>query len=494
LRREIKSSQDQILKTLLGLGLTRLDSQVYIYLAKKGPQGGQNLSKGLKVQKQQLYRSLKNLQKKGIVNANLEHPAQFYAVAFDKVVDIFVKSKMAEAQSIQENKNEILANWQAITLGQSSDPTAKFNIIEGRGSVYAKVLQMMKEAKDQLSTITTVIGLLRADQFGLFDDGLARQIKPRLQFRAITELSMQNLSITKNLFKDLSNRQIAFEGRIPDLSLTLPQLIIKDKDEILFFITPNGKEPSNPEQDDMCIWTNCQSLVQAFTGVFEDFWQNSTDIKVKITELETGKPAVPKTFIIKDSESAVKQYNTILNSAEEEIILVTSSAALTQLCKAKFLDDCHEKGVLVRIMAPITSQNLTAAQEISRYYEVRHVPAEYIGTTIVDGEHLFQFKNSPTKQGEQEAESYFDNTFYTNDSEYVEKTRTMLNDLWKNAQRPSIYTLKSETIMHKPSCVTLDSLIEFFPQAIYTNSTSNLQFGSKIIKEEPTKPKISLRR
>jgi predicted transcriptional regulator len=44
-------SQEQVLKTLVGLGLTRLDSQVYIYLAKRGSQKGQDLSKGLKVQK-----------------------------------------------------------------------------------------------------------------------------------------------------------------------------------------------------------------------------------------------------------------------------------------------------------------------------------------------------------------------------------------------------------------------------------------------------------
>jgi HTH-type transcriptional regulator, sugar sensing transcriptional regulator len=97
-------SQDQVLKTLIGLGLTRLDSQIYICLAKKGPQKGNEISKNLKIQKQQLYRSLKNLQTKGIVDASLEHPARFSAVTFDKVVDIFVNAKMAEASRIQENK------------------------------------------------------------------------------------------------------------------------------------------------------------------------------------------------------------------------------------------------------------------------------------------------------------------------------------------------------------------------------------------------------
>ncbi len=102
-------SQEQVLKTLLGLGLTRLDSQVYIYLAKKGPQKGRDLLRGLKIQRQQLYRSLKNLQSKGIVSATFEHPAGFSAISFcGKVVDLFIKSKMVEAQLIQEKKGEII--------------------------------------------------------------------------------------------------------------------------------------------------------------------------------------------------------------------------------------------------------------------------------------------------------------------------------------------------------------------------------------------------
>ena len=97
-------SQEQVLKTFLGLGLTRLDSQVYIYLAKKGPQKGRDLLKKIRIQRQQLYRSLKILQSKGIVSATFEHPAGFSAISFDKVVDLFIKSKMVEAQTYTGEK------------------------------------------------------------------------------------------------------------------------------------------------------------------------------------------------------------------------------------------------------------------------------------------------------------------------------------------------------------------------------------------------------
>jgi len=53
-------SQERVLKTLGDLGLTRLDSKIYVYLSKRGPQKGKEISKALKIQKYQLYRSLRS--------------------------------------------------------------------------------------------------------------------------------------------------------------------------------------------------------------------------------------------------------------------------------------------------------------------------------------------------------------------------------------------------------------------------------------------------
>jgi sugar-specific transcriptional regulator TrmB len=464
-------SQEQVFKTLVGLGLTRWDSQVYIYLAKRGPQKGLELSKGLNVQKQQLYRSLKNLQRKGIVNATLGHPARFNAVSFGKVVDIFIKAKMAEAQHIQEQKAEILANWQSISIGEIVDSTAKFNVIEGRGPIYAKILQMMNEAKNELSTIVTVIDLLRADQFGLFEAKIENQLRSKIKFRAITELSKQNLGIMKNLIRGIANSKVSFEGRTPDLSWNLPQLVIKDEEEVLFFITPKTSMQA-AEQEDMCLWTNCKSLVQAFTTVFEDFWHNSTSINEKIAEIETGKPA-PTTYVIKDTETAHKKYDEILDSAKKEITIVTSSEGLTELRQSKQFAEWTRKGIFVEIMAPITSENIETLRPLPQYCEIRHIPLGYLGTTIVDGKHLFQFKNAPQEQA---SKADFENTFYTNDSEYIEKTRTMLDEVWKNAQTPSTISL-GVINRTNPSTVTSDS---FDPTAV----TREKVYGPTFIKNE----------
>ena len=112
-----------------------------------------------------------------------------------------------------------------------------------------------------------------------------------------------------------------------------------------------------------------------------------------------------------------------------------------------------KKGILVKIMAPIMSENLDAAKELSEYSAIRHVPTSYLGTAIIDGKHLFQFKTPPPEHEKLDAQPYFENTFYSNDLEYVEKNRTMLEDIWKTASLPSGTTL--ETVFSSPDQSTI---------------------------------------
>ena len=107
-------SLERVLKTLEGLGLSRTDAEVYVYLAKKGPKNGRELADALQVTKQQLYPSLKNLRSKGVVTVSLERPALFSAVAFEKVVDLLIAIKVEQAKAIQETKKELLASWRSV--------------------------------------------------------------------------------------------------------------------------------------------------------------------------------------------------------------------------------------------------------------------------------------------------------------------------------------------------------------------------------------------
>ena len=68
----------------------------------------------------------------------------------------------------------------------------------------------------------------------------------------------------KALLKETANAKLKVEGRNPDLGVTLfPQMLVRDKEEAVFFTNPRT-ETSIIEKNDVCLWTDCKTLVKAF--------------------------------------------------------------------------------------------------------------------------------------------------------------------------------------------------------------------------------------
>lgn len=438
----------------MDFGLTQVDAAVYVLLAKKGLQKALDMRKALKLSKEQLYSSLKNMKNKGIISSTIEHPARFSALPFEKVLDLFITAQMEETRRLEKSKEEILSNWRKLSIAENNN-AAKFTVVEGRSYIFSRIKQMIQEAKNSMLIITTIPGLMQADQHGIFETGYHNPLKPKIHFRFIAELSKQNVHVMKALIKETTNANLIVEGRSPDLGLKLfPQMIIRDEEEALFFVRPKT-ETSIIEPDDVCLWTDCKTLVQAFTAVFEELWQNGITLNKKIIEIETGKPTT-KTSVIADAQTAEKIYDETLQAAKEEIIMITSAKGLVEYWKQiPLIEKWSKSDVSVKIMAPIVRENFEAAKQLSKFCEVRHAPLNYLGSTIVDGKHLFQFKTRSVDQEKLESAPHFENTFYTNDLEYVEKTKNTLNDIWKNALVPSSVTLESVLAPYGPTKVPL---------------------------------------
>jgi sugar-specific transcriptional regulator TrmB len=436
-------SEESIRKILKTFGLTKKETDIYIFLAKQGILKGGEISKQTKTQKALIYRILKSLQAKGLVESTLEFPARFTAISFENIIDLNIKLKQEEAAQIVSQKKDLLNYWQNIKKSGFEPQPEKFTVIEGNQRIHNKLSQMIMKTRNQLSTVTTIQGLLLANQFGLFNIGSVHPLKSKINFRFLADLSRQNINTLTKLLKSITDANFNFEGRTPELGLNLfPQMIIRDREEAIFFITPKEGTPVM-KQEDVCLWTNCKSLVNAFSAVFEDLWTNSTDVRKKIAEIKTDKPA-PKTIIMPDAEIVKIKLNNIMKIAKKEILAITSSKGLVEFSKNLLqTKDCTKKSVAVKIMAPITEGNAEVANYLSRLFLVKHVPPNYIQTIIIDGKHLFQSNASNTRNSMNDPPTQFENTVYTTNPEYIQKTKTMLQEIWKISSPPSLENLKS---------------------------------------------------
>ena len=102
-------SLERVIKALISLGLTRMDAEVYVYLAKKGPQEIVDLTKALNYINKKINSSLKNLQTKGLVSKDR---SIFSALPFEEALDLLIKMEKEQAQIMQESKEELLTTWE----------------------------------------------------------------------------------------------------------------------------------------------------------------------------------------------------------------------------------------------------------------------------------------------------------------------------------------------------------------------------------------------
>jgi len=113
-------SREWIIKTLVGLGLSEVEAEVYFFLAQAGPVRGREIAKALKLYRQQVYHSLKNLQAKGMVKVTRERTNQFAAISLEKVLDQLTKEKTKQAKALQENREKLLSNWRSMIKENSA--------------------------------------------------------------------------------------------------------------------------------------------------------------------------------------------------------------------------------------------------------------------------------------------------------------------------------------------------------------------------------------
>ncbi|MEJ2240913.1 MAG: helix-turn-helix domain-containing protein [Candidatus Bathyarchaeota archaeon] len=389
-----------IKKTLGNIGLSEKESEVYIFLGTRGPLKGSHISKYLKMNKGQVYRILKGLQKNGLVEATLEYPTRFTAVPFENVIESFIKSKRHEVHLIEDSKDQLLSDWKKISQTELESSLERFSVIEGKKKIFQKMSQMVKEADTNFSCVLAVSDLIAAEQNGVFSIQDSKESK--IGFRGLTQLSKQNLIKVRHL-QTVLPPEFDLRSRNCELCVSfLPRVVIRDNDEILLFIS-DSDFGSTVNSMGVCLSTNCKCIIQSFISIFEDCWSKSAEIENKINEIETGKFS-PVMDLIKDSKTAKKFYYDRLYSAKKEILMVASTKRLIGISKnIELLKNLQKDNVSIKIMAPITFENLDYAKQLLENSEVKHIPVGYRETTIIDDQYLFQF-NTPCENETEDCE------------------------------------------------------------------------------------------
>jgi HTH-type transcriptional regulator, sugar sensing transcriptional regulator len=107
-------SLQRVIKSLIGLGLSQTDANVYIYLAVYGPLKAEKIGDALKLKERLLYQSLEKLKSKGLVSSFLKQSVLISALPFDKTLELLVEQQLRAADTIEQEKTAIISKGRTI--------------------------------------------------------------------------------------------------------------------------------------------------------------------------------------------------------------------------------------------------------------------------------------------------------------------------------------------------------------------------------------------
>ena len=182
----------------------------------------------------------------------------------------------------------MLEDWKTVNKSITKLKHEKFVVIENTKKIYSKILQMIKETKTHFTGLLTVSTLARTEQYGVFETIQENLLKNNPKFQFVTNLTSQDMEFVKLIRPQLNSKiNLKLKCNTPE-SNPFPRVFIRDEEDILFFIRPET-EDSKTNPNEVCIFTNCISLIQTFTNIFQESWQNSINIDEAIEKCKTEK-------------------------------------------------------------------------------------------------------------------------------------------------------------------------------------------------------------
>ena len=280
-----------IISDLKGLGLTERESEVYISLSKRKTMKAGDLSRQVRLHKAQVYRILKNLGEKGLVDSTLEVPARFTAVPLERYLNLSIKARIEDAKYLDQYKDEMLSRWRCMDSTVSEVPLQRFQIVAGRGNIYARILEMIDDADVEVSVLTTsevVAQSLEAD----VTDAIFRRAKRNkdIKFRLLTSVAGDKVTRAGGGLEEFRLRQLlnVEERNMVVETEFLSRFVIKDEEAIVFVNSPNIANAD--KQEETALWTNSDSVTRILRMFFEELWRDATAQDKRLCELGPKQP------------------------------------------------------------------------------------------------------------------------------------------------------------------------------------------------------------
>jgi len=411
-----------ILTLFSQFGLKKEAGEVYLHLLQTGRRTAVEVAESLHLTSHGANKVLLELSKQGLAKRISTNPETFVAAYPSSLLNPAISKEAAKLQDLSEARNTLLELWDVERTKAQGLPIEWCPIEEGfivlydKDDIIDRRLETFHATEKRLWIISTEFWLLRWDKV-LCDYFVGDEDKCRIEdLRILVPITPNNIDAVKQLSKCFKIRHSPmmsnFAVVISDCKEAMYTGVTKDLDELeRVELTPS-------------LWSNNSGFIEIQSSLFQSLWDRGIDARLRIQEIETGKP-IEITRVITDYQEIVQDFASLINTAQKEIFLWGRSEALPILAPL-IPKDARQRGIDVIVMAEINKDNLQAAQEIAKRADVRHIPQIVHSTgVIIDQQAMQVLLYSFSDKG---AELY--NSIYTNTRSFVETQHSMMEDMW----------------------------------------------------------------
>jgi sugar-specific transcriptional regulator TrmB len=259
-------------KELARFGLTKNQARIYTTLIASGVASTSEIANLSKVRREEVYRIIPELEKRGIIVRKLEKPRKFAAVQPETSIKILAQSKLKnmkeEIDELQQEQAKLIAELKTMALSTRQEDCA-IEAISQQDIVFEKLLEMTRKAKQKIAIITTTTNLR-----------LIYMSYPRKVVKGILK-SVRMRVITEKCELDTFSREILQPSETIDNSVELRclkklpfSLFIVDDKEALW-----GTQPTRTDEKVQVYWANDPTQLSILQASFERLWQESSKVK-----------------------------------------------------------------------------------------------------------------------------------------------------------------------------------------------------------------------
>lgn len=412
---------NDIVAELQDYGLTRNEARVLVFLAKTGPSKASEVARAVQINRTETYRTIRNLQRRGLVEATLERPVRFQSVPFDRCLRILIDERKAKLRILEQRGEALRRQFADVRVEPVSQEVERFQVVQGRLRIEQRLHGMYGQAQKSVMTVLSPSEVIRADTSELFDM-LGEAANNGVRIRVITSINQSNLQIVEKLRESIEIRHLDLKAK------PIPRVSIIDDNEALFEITT--ADESSRSEDEVALWINSRAFVRNLQAYFEEMWNSGTPAEGRLETLRKGIPP-DDLRIFKGRNEVSGKLNEMIVSANQSVEIWTTMRGIQALADFHFdqLKDAKARGTKIRVIAPITSENTEGARKLVPVSELRYSEAlGQAGIVISDQRELMLYERLPDDHN---ADVGADVGFWTNSKRFIETMTRAYDAMWK---------------------------------------------------------------